>query len=56
MTERDDSDEVISSYPFAEEDTSNDDDPFVCPECNREFATKRGRNIHRGQQHARTQE
>jgi len=52
MAEKRDSNDVISGYPFSEDDSSeSDDDPFVCSDCDREFATKRGLNIHRGQQH-----
>jgi len=51
MAENRDSDDVISSYPFSESDSSESDEPFVCPDCDEEFSTKRGLNIHRGQQH-----
>ncbi|QKY17241.1 hypothetical protein [Halorubrum sp. CBA1229] len=59
MAEKRDSNDVVSSYPFSEDDGSNgsDDsdgeDSFVCSDCDREFETKRGLNIHRGQQHDR---
>jgi hypothetical protein len=53
MAEKGNSNEVISSYPFSEDEKSDSDgqEVFVCPKCDREFATKRGLNIHRGQQH-----
>lgn len=50
MAEKRDSDEVISSYPFAGDD-ADEDDSFACADCGREFDSKRGLNIHRGQQH-----
>lgn len=53
MAEKRDSNDVISSYPFSEDDGSESEDSFVCSDCDREFATKRGLNIHRGQQHDR---
>lgn len=53
MAEKRDSNDVVSSYPFAEDDDSESEASFVCPDCDREFATKRGLNIHRGQQHDR---
>lgn len=51
MTERRDPDEVVSGYPFADEEPSAEDGPFVCPECEMEFSTERGLNVHRGQKH-----
>jgi hypothetical protein len=53
MAEKRNSNDVISSYPFSEDENSDSDeqDLFVCPDCDRQFATKRGLNIHRGQQH-----
>ncbi len=56
MAEKRDSDDVISSYPFSGTDGEESDEPFVCPDCNEEFSTKRGLNIHRGQQHAGDEE
>jgi hypothetical protein len=56
MAEKRDSNDVISGYPFSEDDSSESDDPFVCSDCDREFATKRGLNIHRGQQHEQDEE
>jgi hypothetical protein len=51
MTERRDPDEVVSGYPFVDEESSAEDGPFVCPECEMEFSTERGLNVHRGQKH-----
>lgn len=51
MSEKDDPNKVISSYPFSEEETRNDENIFSCPDCQEEFDTKRGLNIHQGQQH-----
>jgi hypothetical protein len=51
MVEERNSNDVVSSYPFSEDENSESDDLFVCSDCDREFATKRGLNIHRGQQH-----
>ncbi len=50
MAEKRDSSDVVSGYPFSE-DESPDEDSFACSDCGREFDTKRGLNIHRGQQH-----
>lgn len=51
MSEDRDSADVISSYPFSADDDSKGEETFVCSDCNREFETERGLNIHRGQQH-----
>lgn len=56
MAEKRNSNDVISSYPFSEDEASESDDQFVCSDCDREFATKRGLNIHRGQQHDQEEE
>jgi hypothetical protein len=56
MGEGRDTDEVISSYPFSEDETASEEEPFVCGDCGREFSTERGLNIHRGQQHDQTEE
>lgn len=56
MGEERDSSDVISSYPFSDDESSESDDLFVCSDCEREFATERGLNIHRGQQHEREEE
>ncbi|MGB9964127.1 hypothetical protein [Halobacterium sp. CBA1126] len=50
MAEKRDSDEVVSSYPFASDD-ADAGESFVCEDCEREFDSRRGLNIHRGQQH-----
>lgn len=56
MAEKRNSNDVISNYPFSEDEDAETDDQYVCADCDKEFTTKRGLNIHRGQQHDQEEE
>ncbi len=51
MADKADADDIISSYPFSDDESPETEEEYVCEDCGREFSNKRGLNIHRGQQH-----